>query len=251
MPYRKPMRPPVALTLSICDEEDDEDEDDVASPASAPLSGLSGSSGSFGSSTTASGNSVTKKVRSDSPEDNLTQMAANMHLRDTYEEGCSPEGSKKRGRGPPKRQDSFDVTKSMAFQQDGVRLKSDGMRNAGGEQVSSLSYDELENVRILGKGMSSKVWLKRHKPSGKEIAVKELSAMDNDDMRRMAVNGMPELPPPAMSLPLDSRAKLCQESVTTAQRHAVPWSALYHTQSCACLPSQNCGSLTSTRHKSF
>ena len=190
MPFRKPLG--LQVFSAVDEGEEDEDGDDESVAASV------GSAVSRGSLTDAS----IKKSRSESEgdgiesPDNLSALTSAMQLRESYED-TSPEqeGSKKRGRGPLKRQTSFEVTENMytgtvAFNdaKAGVRLKQDGMRDGRGQQVSNISYDQLDNVKVLGRGATSKVWLKVHKATGRKVAVKELSAMVSDDMRRMAVN---------------------------------------------------------------
>ena len=168
MPFRKPEG--LAMVSSLEDDEAD-DEDHYPIPASAQDA---------------------KKNRGEPAEspDSLSGMAA-MQLRDSYEEDGGPGG--KRGRGPLKRQESFEVTEnlftgSLAFKSEDVRLKQDGMRDGSGQQVSTLIYSDLDSVRELGRGATSRVWLKRHRPTGEHVACKELSAMLSDDHRRMAVN---------------------------------------------------------------
>ena len=46
----------------------------------------------------------------------------------------------------------------------------------------------LENQKLLGKGATSKVYLAKHRFTGELFAVKELSAMADEDTRSMAVN---------------------------------------------------------------
>ncbi len=58
----------------------------------------------------------------------------------------------------------------------------------GSVAMTDIKYDDLETLKQLGKGMSSKVYLKKHKRTGQIMAVKELSAGIPDDARAMAIN---------------------------------------------------------------
>ena len=173
MPFRKPM-----LTLAVSDAEESEDESEVV--AGSTSNSLSSSGGTF------------KKMKSESPNglDGQLQALALNRARagdDSHEEDASQSGGK-RGRGALKRQDSFEVTETMTFKQDGVNLKPDGMRDARAQQLSNVSYADLVRERVLGRGATSKVFLMRHATTGRLLAVKELTAMADDDTRRMAVN---------------------------------------------------------------
>jgi len=185
MPFRKPIRLQV---FSPVDEE-------MSSSCSSSMSSSIGSSAVAleGSQKKNRSDGLDSSVGSEDSIGSLRVAAASMQLRDSYSDASESEGSKKRGRGPLKRQESFEVTENkytgtVAFASEGVRLKQDGMRDALGGQVSAISYDQLDNIKVLGRGATSKVWLKKHRPSGQQVAVKELSAMVSDDMRRMAVN---------------------------------------------------------------
>ena len=74
---------------------------------------------------------------------------------------------------------------------DDLQIKPEGMLTSsptGRQLKTNLLYTDLENVKILGRGATSKVFLSKHKPSGAMYAVKELNAMADDDTRRMACN---------------------------------------------------------------
>ena len=62
------------------------------------------------------------------------------------------------------------------------------IRQAQSGEVSDMSYEDLETIRLLGKGASSRVYLKKHTKTGEVMALKELSSGVSDDSRRMAVN---------------------------------------------------------------
>ena len=66
--------------------------------------------------------------------------------------------------------------------------KAVAIQNAQGGEEVDIAYDDLETIQQLGKGMSSKVYLKKHKKTGQVMAVKELSSGISDDARAMAIN---------------------------------------------------------------
>ena len=72
----------------------------------------------------------------------------------------------------------------MTFAQDGVKLKPQGMEG----RDTSIVYADLDRVKTLGRGATSKVYLVRHRPTGDTYALKELNAMAHADTRRMAIN---------------------------------------------------------------
>ena len=57
-----------------------------------------------------------------------------------------------------------------------------------GEEMSGMRLSELERVRLLGQGASSKVYLCRHLPTGQHVAMKEVAATSDGALRRMALN---------------------------------------------------------------
>ena len=98
----------------------------------------------------------------------------------------SPPGAK-RTRAPPAElnpQDTYEVSETMTFTQEGVQIKPGGMVGAN----SAIQLADLEKSKMLGRGISSKVWLAVHKSTGVRYALKELNAMANADTRRMAIN---------------------------------------------------------------
>jgi hypothetical protein len=172
MPFKKPM-----LSLTMPDEEEDSDDEEATAVSSG------GSSGSR----------------------SLLQCGlAGLTVHDNGYDDNSPPGAK-RGRGGPaplKRQDSYDVTPTNTFEvpSGGVamastlRIKPEGIVEAKGNFASptrmktDILYADLQRWQLLGRGATSKVFLATHAPSGRTFAVKELSAMADDDTRRMAVN---------------------------------------------------------------
>lgn len=108
----------------------------------------------------------------------------------------------------------------MTFEMDGLRIKPEGMlmeeaapgggaaqdvpKIGGGifggmsppgsgpptvrRMKTNILYTDLENIKQLGRGATSRVFLAKHRPTGTLYAVKELNAMADDDTRRMACN---------------------------------------------------------------
>ena len=92
-----------------------------------------------------------------------------------------------------RRQGSFDVTPTMTFEIGDLRIKPEGLvaspRGQGSTMRTALNLrEELENVKLLGKGATSRVFLAKHRSSAQLFAVKELAAMADEDTRHMAVN---------------------------------------------------------------
>ena len=174
MPLRKPLP-----MLAVCDEEEDGSEDASEESDDAEAVGV-GQSVGLGD--------AAKKTRSPDLGGQLAGLSLGSNaVRDAYDD-ASPAG-KKRGRGNLKRQDSFEVTETLTFKQGDVIMKQNGMIDEGSRQsISTLLYTDLEKERVLGRGATAKVWLMRHKLTGQLLAVKELTAMADDDTRRMAVN---------------------------------------------------------------
>lgn len=198
MPLRRP-----ALTL-VCEEEskDDDESSEEEEAAAVPVVTFAPSMGSE--------RSEGKRVKATSP-DLAGQMAAvQLEARDSYDDDSSPPGGK-RGRSQLRRQDSWTVTGTNSFQQDDVRsyrvcqctprassawldsrgqvkLGTGGMLDSSRRQISNVSYEDLKRERLLGKGATAKVYLCRHVPTGRVVALKELSVAADDQTRRMAVN---------------------------------------------------------------
>lgn len=72
-------------------------------------------------------------------------------------------------------------TRTGTFKAAGLQVRKSGMRG-------DLCYENLDRVRKLGEGRSSKVFLMRHKVSGKLYACKYLNASADADARQMAIN---------------------------------------------------------------
>jgi len=175
MPLRRP-----ALTL-VCEEEskDDDESSEEEEAAAVPVVTFAPSMGSE--------RSEGKRVKAISP-DLAGQMAAvQLEARDSYDDDSSPPGGK-RGRSQLRRQDSWTVTGTNSFQQDDVKLGTGGMLDSSRRQISNVSYEDLKRERLLGKGATAKVYLCRHVPTGRVVALKELSVAADDQTRRMAVN---------------------------------------------------------------
>lgn len=93
--------------------------------------------------------------------------------------------------GPPalKAQDSFELSETLTLSAPDVKLRgSRGMETADGSEASSLHLADLSRGRRLGSGSSSKVFLCTHRQTGRQFAVKELSAMADRGTRHMAMN---------------------------------------------------------------
>ena len=209
MPLCRPGFQQLALSSPVDDDDDEEndDDDDEAEP-----DWVSASTGRSASSSENHSGGV-KKSRAGAMVDEMAGLKVGGAER--YEDS-SPLGSK-RGRAPPlgmiERQDSFDVTPTMTFEMDGLRIKPEGMLMeepafpAGGQNIfgggaalassgpplvrrlkTDILYTDLENVKLLGRGATSRVFLAKHKPTGHLYAVKELNAMADDDTRHMACN---------------------------------------------------------------
>ena len=172
MPLKKPM-----LALSMPDEESDESDDESDDDVLGDTNTSTGSGGSSGLRRGMGGLSLSM------PGDDCG-----------YEDEGTPPGGK-RGRGPKplKRQDSYEVTPTMTIELGGLRIKPEGLvespRGVGNRMKTAFNLrEELEQVKLLGKGATSKVFLAKHKVTGALYAVKELNAMADEDTRHMAVN---------------------------------------------------------------
>ena len=195
MPFRGP---PLALSITAADEEDEEDdasevesdEDEAVVLMPPPHAAAQGGQGSSGS---GSGNHKKQNLG----------LAANMAgLRVAESKGSyddeSPPGMK-RGRAPPRpleRQGSYDVTPTMTLEVAGLHIKPEGLMedspSGAGRSARTLktniAYADMESIKQLGRGATSKVYLVRHRPTGVHYAVKELNVMADEDTRHMAVN---------------------------------------------------------------
>ena len=111
-----------------------------------------------------------------------------------YDEESPPGGKRNRSEKPAlKKQSSFDVTPTMTVEMGDLRIKPEGIvsspRGKGNQMKTNLNLRvNLENVKLLGKGATSKVFLAKHATTGQLYAVKELMAMADEDTRHMAVN---------------------------------------------------------------
>jgi serine/threonine protein kinase len=79
----------------------------------------------------------------------------------------------------------------MTFSMDDVHIKPEGMLMGPPtlrKLKSNILYTDLETIKILGRGATSKVVLAKHRPTSALYAVKELNALADDDTRRMACN---------------------------------------------------------------
>ena len=171
MPLKKPM---LALQLSDEDMSDSESEEEVLDNANSSP----GSDSSGGLRRSLGGLSLSMPGDDDGGG---------------YSEESPPGEKRTRGPRPLKRQDSYEVTPTMTIELGGLRIKPEGLvespRGRGNKMRTAFNLrEELEHVKLLGKGATSKVFLARHRDSGALFAVKELNAMADEDTRHMAVN---------------------------------------------------------------
>ena len=83
----------------------------------------------------------------------------------------------------------MDLGSTVTFEAGGIRLRGRrGIQQADGEAASTAELSDLERVKLLGQGASSKVWLCRDKRTGMALALKQLPAFADPATRRMAVN---------------------------------------------------------------
>jgi hypothetical protein len=176
MPLKKPM-----LALSIVDEdEDDDDDDDDESDDDVEV-------------TTGSGSGGLRK--------NLGGLSLSMpgdEDDDGYDDESPPGGKRPRGQKKEKKKKdndgAYEVSETGTFEMGDIRLKKEGListpRGRGPNQMKTSFNlrEDLDKIKILGKGATSKVWLATRKSTGEQLAVKELNAMADEDTRKMAIN---------------------------------------------------------------
>ena len=87
------------------------------------------------------------------------------------------------------RQGSFSLSETMTFSSEDLKLRgARGMELSGGDSASSVMLRDLDRLKQLGAGATSRVFLARHKTTGQKLALKELTVMADRDTRHMAVN---------------------------------------------------------------
>jgi len=178
-----PLFKPPALALSIVGEEEEDGSDasedsdsdaEVIEPMQPPRA-------------------TGQPAKKSSGAPGIMARLANMSVggSERYSDDSPPGGKRGRAaqRGMLERQGSFDVTPTMTFQMDGLKIKPEGMVGSGrGALMTTLSMEDLEKIKKLGQGTSGKVFLMRHRSTGELYAVKYLDAIADEDTRRMAVN---------------------------------------------------------------
>ena len=92
--------------------------------------------------------------------------------------------------GSLSKQASFDVSGTNTFTADDLRIRGEsGVESASdGAQLSAVNFADLEKVKAIGKGASGRVLLMKHSRGGDFYALKEMSAVADQDARRMAIN---------------------------------------------------------------
>jgi len=111
----------------------------------------------------------------------------------SYEDESPPGGKRSRNPIVVEKEEDYTVTPTGTFEMDEIRLKQVGMvstpRHKGSQLKTEMNlHEELDRVKILGKGATSKVYLARRRGTDEYFAVKELNAMADEDTRHMAVN---------------------------------------------------------------
>eukprot|EP00307_Rebecca_sp_RCC1486_P009526 CAMPEP_0119410708 /NCGR_PEP_ID=MMETSP1335-20130426/3654_1 /TAXON_ID=259385 /ORGANISM="Chrysoculter rhomboideus, Strain RCC1486" /LENGTH=402 /DNA_ID=CAMNT_0007435277 /DNA_START=6 /DNA_END=1212 /DNA_ORIENTATION=+ len=87
------------------------------------------------------------------------------------------------------RESTFTLSDSGTFSKDDFRLKAGGIESSPfGVHKGSQLLDQLQPVRPLGSGASSVVKLVRHPPSGQQLALKQLAAMEDPGLREQVIN---------------------------------------------------------------
>jgi len=79
----------------------------------------------------------------------------------------------------------------MTFAQGGLVLKgASGLLSddGSGKLETDIELNDLSKDKVLGAGVSAKVYLAKHKRTGQVYALKELTAIADTDARHMAVN---------------------------------------------------------------
>ncbi len=91
---------------------------------------------------------------------------------------------------PYVKQGSFNLSATNTFEAADIRLRGTrGMERADGQsEVSSIMLNDLEQQKKLGAGASGTVYLVKHRTTGDQYALKQLTAMANENTRRQAVN---------------------------------------------------------------
>ena len=78
------------------------------------------------------------------------------------------------------RQGSFSLSETMTFDSEDIKLRgARGMELSGGDSASSVTLQDLDRLRQLGSGATSRVFLARHRTTGQMLALKELTSMAN------------------------------------------------------------------------
>ena len=103
---------------------------------------------------------------------------------------AGPSAPPQKEKSPFEKQPSFDLSATNTFSVEGLKLHgARGMAAASGKaEVSTIGLADLERDKLLGRGASGRVFLVRHRQTGEMYAMKELTAMADEDTRHMAVN---------------------------------------------------------------
>ena len=69
------------------------------------------------------------------------------------------------------RHGSFSLSETMTFNSEDIKLRgAKGMELSGGDSASSVMLRDLDRLKQLGAGATSRVFLARHKTTGQKLA---------------------------------------------------------------------------------